>query len=65
MTSLLPPALWVLKLQKALKKASGIFLDEKYYINVKHYLFMLNEKQCIGIKKMNQLTALYNNSQAE
>lgn len=40
MTSLLPPALWVLKLQKALEKASGIFLDEKHYINVRRYHFI-------------------------
>lgn len=58
MTSLLPPALWIPKLQKLLEKASGIFLDEKHYINVSHYHFILDEKWCIGIQTVNEFAAL-------
>lgn len=63
MISLLPPALAVLKLQKEVEKASGVFLDEKHYINVWHYYYILNEKHYTGIQTMNKLAALQNNSQ--
>lgn len=62
MISLLPPALAVLKLQKEVEKASGVFLDEKHYINVWHYYYILNEKHYTGIQTMNKLAALQNNS---
>lgn len=47
-----PPSTVGTETLESAQKASGIFLDEKKYINVKHYHFILNEKQCIGIKKL-------------
>lgn len=45
----LPPAPAVLTIQKEVEKVSGVFLDEKHCINVKHYNYILNEKHYTGI----------------